>query len=127
MKKLIFALPLLMVAMLVMPSQAAGREATTGTDSITTAIRLNTLNKQRQNLQDSIKVADAARNASIDGVSPERMEQINDQQDSLCLALRSRLVSVELEIEEITPDRVPSQLLQQYGDMLQNSQRGKKD
>ncbi|HIT16154.1 MAG TPA: hypothetical protein IAA88_07185 [Candidatus Avimuribaculum pullicola] len=127
MKKLIFALPLLMAAMLVMPSQAAGREATTGTDSITTAIRLNTLNKQRQDLQDSIKVADAARNASIDGVSPERMEQINDQQDSLCLALRSRLVSVELEIEEITPDRVPSQLLQQYGDMLQNSQQGKKD
>ena len=127
MKKLIFALPLLMVAMLVMPSQAAGREATTGTDSITTAIRLNTLNKQRQDLQDSIKVADAARNASIDGVSPERMEQINDQQDSLCLALRSRLVSVELEIEEITPDRVPSQLLQQYGDMLQNSQQGRKD
>ena len=113
--------------MLVMPSQAAGREATTGTDSITTAIRLNTLNKQRQDLQDSIKVADAARNASIDGVSPERMEQINDQQDSLCLALRSRLVSVELEIEEITPDRVPSQLLQQYGDMLQNSQQGRKD
>ena len=127
MKKLIFALPLLMAAMLVMPSQAAGREATTGTDSITTAIRLNTLNKQRQDLQDSIKVADAARNASIDGVSPERMGQINDQQDSLCLALRSRLVSVELEIEEITPDRVPSQLLQQYGDMLQNSQQGKKD
>lgn len=127
MKKLIFALPLLMAAMLVMPSQAAGREATTGTDSITTAIRLNTLNKQRQYLQDSIKVADAARNASIDGVSPERMEQINDQQDSLCLALRSRLVSVELEIEEITPDRVPSQLLQQYGDMLQNSQQGRKD
>ncbi len=127
MKKLIFALPLLMAAMLVMPSQAAGREATTGTDSITTAIRLNTLNKQRQDLQDSIKVADAARNASIDGVSPERMEQINDQQDSLCLALRSRLVSVELEIEEITPDRVPSQLLQQYGDMLQNSQQGRKD
>lgn len=127
MKKLIFALPLLMAAMLVMPSQAAGREATTGTDSITTAIRLNTLDKQRQDLQDSIKVADAARNASIDGVSPERMEQINDQQDSLCLALRSRLVSVELEIEEITPDRVPSQLLQQYGDMLQNSQQGKKD
>lgn len=127
MKKLIFALPLLMAAMLVTPSQAAGREATTGTDSITTAIRLNTLNKQRQDLQDSIKVADAARNASIDGVSPERMEQINDQQDSLCLALRSRLVSVELEIEEITPDRVPSQLLQQYGDMLQNSQQGRKD
>ena len=127
MKKLIFALPLLMAAMLVMPSQAAGREATTGTDSITTAIRLNTLNKQRQDLQDSIQVADAARNASIDGVSPERMEQINDQQDSLCLALRSRLVSVELEIEEITPDRVPSQLLQQYGDMLQNSQQGRKD
>ena len=127
MKKLIFALPLVMAAMLVMPSQAAGREATTGTDSITTAIRLNTLNKQRQDLQDSIKVADAARNASIDGVSPERMEQINDQQDSLCLALRSRLVSVELEIEEITPDRVPSQLLQQYGDMLQNSQQRKKD
>lgn len=127
MKKLIFALPLLMATMLVMPSQAAGREATTGTDSITTAIRLNTLNKQRQDLQDSIKVADAARNASIDGVSPERMEQINDQQDSLCLALRSRLVSVELEIEEITPDRVPSQLLQQYGDMLQNSQQGRKD
>ena len=127
MKKLIFALPLLMAAMLVMPSQAAGREATTGTDSITTAIRLNTLNKQRQDLQDSIKVADAARNASIDGVSPERMEQINDQQDSLCLALRSRLVSVKLEIEEITPDRVPSQLLQQYGDMLQNSQQGRKD
>ena len=127
MKKLIFALPLVMAARLVMPSQAAGREATTGTDSITTAIRLNTLNKQRQDLQDSIKVADAARNASIDGVSPERMEQINDQQDSLCLALRSRLVSVELEIEEITPDRVPSQLLQQYGDMLQNSQQRKKD
>lgn len=126
MKKLIFALPILLAAMSAMPSQVAARTAATANDSITTAIRLNALNTQRKALQDSIKVADAARNATINGVSPETMEQINDRQDSLCLDLRSRLVAIELEIEEITPDRVPSQLLQQFNEMRQNAQQGGK-
>lgn len=126
MKKLIFVLPILLAAMSAMPSQVAARTAATANDSITTAIRLNALNTQRKALQDSIKVADAARNATINGVSPETMEQINDRQDSLCLDLRSRLVAIELEIEEITPDRVPSQLLQQFNEMRQNAQQGGK-
>lgn len=89
-------------------------------DSTMVAIRLHGLKKQKADLQKKIEIEDGKRNQSIEGVSAEAMEKINLTQDSICLELRSRLVDIELEIAELTPDRLPTQLIQQYNRLRQS-------
>lgn len=73
------------------------------TDSIITNAKIKILRNRRDSLQNIIKIEDAKRNRCIPGVSPERMEKLNDHQDSICLALRSQLVDILLEIKENSP------------------------
>jgi len=68
------------------------------------ALKLKELNLRRESLQKQISVEDANRNLSVDGVTPRTQEQINDRQDSVCLELRSQLVAVELELQELAAD-----------------------
>ena len=72
-------------------------------DSISTTLKLQALQGKRDSLQKKIKEEDSKRNQQIPGVSPERMEEMNDRQDSICLALRSELIDVLLEIKENNP------------------------
>lgn len=72
-------------------------------DSIATARRVESLKRQRADLQEQIRIADAKRNQKIEGVSADRLEQINLDQDSVCLQLRSQLTDVELELFELSP------------------------
>ena len=88
------------------------------TDSIATAIRIKALQQKKQQLRTQIAEADKQRNRHIDGVSAVRLEQINDRQDSICLDLRSQLVTVELELNEITPDKVPATVVQHYNALV---------
>lgn len=90
----------------------------TRNDSIATTLRLNGLQTKRDKLQNEIKAADAKRNKQITGVSPETLEAMNDRQDSICLALRSELVDVILEIKEISPEVTSPVLLQQYNNLV---------
>ncbi|MBU3853785.1 MAG: hypothetical protein H9789_08230 [Candidatus Paraprevotella stercoravium] len=45
---------------------------------------------------------------------------MNLVQDSICLELRSQLVEIELEIAELTPNKLPAQFIQQYNRLRQS-------
>lgn len=92
--------------------------STSRNDSIATAVRLNGLQSKKDKLEKKIKVEDGKRNSQITGVSPETLEEMNNRQDSICLALRSELVDVILEIKELSPDVATPQLLQQYNNLV---------
>lgn len=120
MKKIILSLAIVAMSL----SMAHGISAQTTTrhtvknDSIATALRLNTLQSKKVSLQKEIKVQDAKRNKQIAGVSAQTLEEMNNKQDSLCLALRSELVDVILEIKELTPSVASLQLINQYNNLV---------
>lgn len=90
-------------------------------DSIAANLKLNGLRSKRDKLQKEIKIQDAKRNIQTNGVASKTLEEMNDRQDSVCLALRSKLVDVILEIKENSGDIPSSVLIQQYNGLL-NSQ-----
>lgn len=87
-------------------------------DSIATAVRLNGLQSRKNKLEKEIKIEDGKRNSQILGVFSETLEMMNNRQDSICLALRSELVDVILEIKELSPEVATPQLLQQYNNLV---------
>lgn len=87
-------------------------------DSIATAIRLNGLHSKKAKLEKEIKAEDGKRNSQIAGVTAETLEEMNNRQDSICLALRSELVEVILEIKELSPGVASPQLLQHYNNLV---------
>lgn len=95
---------------------------TTRSDSIATAVKLNSLQSKKEKLEKEIKVEDGKRNSQIAGVSPETLEIMNNRQDSICLALRSELVDVIIEIKELSPDVATPQLLQQYNNLVNKNE-----
>ncbi len=116
MRKIILSLAV--VAMSLSMAQAIFAQATANNDSIATAIRLNILQNKKKSLQKEIKIQDFGRNKQISGVSAETLEEINNKQDSLCLALRSELVDVILEIKELSPGVASSRLINQYNNLV---------
>ena len=78
------------------------------------ALKIKNLNIRKADLQKQIKMEDKKRNRAIDGVDPETMEAINDKQDSICLALRSELSDIQLELNELIPQKTILQLIQQH-------------
>ena len=96
-------------------------------DSIAATLRLHGLKARREKLQQEIKVQDAKRNKQVAGVAPETLEEMNDRQDSVCLALRSQLMEVILEIKEVSPEVASPALLQQYNQLINKSKQEKKD
>lgn len=83
-------------------------------DSTVNALKIKNLNIRKADLQNQIKIEDKKRNRTIEGVEPETMEAINDKQDSICLALRSELTDIQLEINELRPQKTIIQLIQQH-------------
>lgn len=96
----------------------AAQTNTSRSDSIAVAVRLKSLLSKKDIIEKEIKNEDAKRNSQISGVSPETLEMMNNRQDSICLALRSELVDVTLEIKELSPGVVSPQLLQQYNNLV---------
>lgn len=117
MKRII--LPIAIIAIAEFSSFAMSPQTSTSrSDSIATAVKLNSLQSKKYKLENEIKIADGKRNSQIAGVSPETLEAINNRQDSICLALRSELVDVILEIKELSSDVATPQLLQQYNNLV---------
>lgn len=120
MKKIILSLAV--VAMSLSVAQVNSAPMTTQpiekNDSTATALRLNTLQNKKKSLQKEIKVQDSKRNKQISGVSAETLEEMNNKQDSLCLALRSELVDVTLEIKELSPSVASPRLINQYNNLV---------
>lgn len=120
-----YLLVLLMASLYsVAETPCCAQEATSKNDSITNAVKLKSLQIKRESLLQKIKVEDEKRNVQINGITPERQEELNNCQDSICLSLRSQLVDVVLEIKEIAPSVTSPQLMQQYNNLL-NSQKEK--
>lgn len=71
-------------------------------DTLRTRARIAELTIKRDQLKQRIAAEDKKRGSQIADVAPEQMELINLRQDSLCLALRSQMTEVELEIKEMT-------------------------
>ena len=120
MKKIILSLAVVAMS-LSMAQEVSAQTAfqpTAKNDSIATALRLNTLQSKKESLQKEIKVQDAKRNKQISGVSAETLEEMNNKQDSLCLALRSELVDVILEIKELSPSVASPQLINQFNSLV---------
>lgn len=98
---------------------ASAQERGGQNDSITNAVRIKSLQEKRQTLKAQIDSEDKKRNQRIEGVSAANLELINDKQDSVCLELRSQLVAVELELQEISPNQFPAQVVQQFSTLMQ--------
>lgn len=96
--------------------------AAAASDSVATVVRIKSLKEKARILKEQISAADSKRNAHIDGVSAANLELINDRQDSICLDLRSQLVAVELELQELTPSITP-QAAQQIATIVQQQQQ----
>lgn len=76
-------------------------------DTVMVQLKIKELNRSADSLKAVIVKEDKNRDASINGVSPDKMEILNDRQDSLCLALRSQLVEKQLRIEELKKSLTP--------------------
>lgn len=94
--------------------------AATSNDSTINAIKIKELTLRKNNLKKLITVEDAKRNRQVVGMSLESMEAMNERQDSICLDLRSQLVTVELELKELIPDRLVSTVVNQLNQMSQS-------
>lgn len=87
-------------------------------DSTLIALKIKELNARKEALAKQIKAEDAKRNRAVHGVSPETQEILDDKQDSICLALRSQLVAVNLELRELVPDRTTSSIVNYFNDLM---------
>jgi hypothetical protein len=96
-------------------TQTAGlpQQSQSAMDSIAVSLRVKTLEGCKADLTQKIAEAEAQRNTQVAGASAATLEALNDRQDSLCLALRSQLVDVELELGELKPDAASASALQQ--------------
>lgn len=94
-------------------------------DSIVNAIKIKELTIRKESLQKQIKIEDAKRNQIVNGITPETQEMLNDKQDSICLDLRSQLVSVELELKELVPNRTIATIVNRLNNLQQDSQSGR--
>ena len=105
---------------------ASAQKKLSPNDSIMNTVRVKVLTEKRAELKKQIAVEDAKRNKIIDGVTPEVQEAMSDEQDSICLDLRSRLVAVELELKELLPDKTPASVISQLNLLNQGQQSNTK-
>lgn len=91
-------------------------------DSTLIALKIKELNTRKEALAKQIKAEDAKRNRAVQGVSPETQERIDDKQDSICLALRSQLVAVNIELKELVPDRTTSSIVNYFNDLMKSEE-----
>lgn len=106
--------------MMAMPAFSQ-KVATASNDSTINAVKIKELTLRKNNLKKQIAVEDSKRNRQVVGMSLESMEVMNERQDSVCLDLRSQLVTVELELKNLVPDKLTSTVVNQLNQLNQNS------
>lgn len=94
MKKILF----LLFCMVVSWSSASDQ---TKTDTIKVQVKIKELKQTELSLKKRIGMEDKKRDQHIEGVSEASMRELNERQDSVCLELRSQLVDVQLQVEEL--------------------------
>lgn len=118
--KIMFAMT---VGVLLFSIECNAQGHTSQNDSTVNSIKIKNLKNQKAALQKQIAAEDKKRNAVIEGVSPETLEKRNESQDSICLELRSRLTTIELELKELGADNTTVQIAQQYNNLVHNNQQ----
>ncbi len=108
------ALATALLTLLAIPLQAQEQDEKRGNETAT-QVRMKNLQARKNALQQRIDTEDRKRDQWLEGVSREKMEQLNKQQDSLCLQLRSDLTDIELEMAELKKAArlTPEETLQQ--------------
>ena len=91
-------------------------------DSLSAVRKIKELTLRISALEKQIAEADKKRNVVINGVAPETVEAMNDHQDSICLSLRSQMVSAQLELKELMPTAPAVSSTQSYGGLIHNLQ-----
>lgn len=99
----IYRMALTALTTVILAMSAGNAWAQQTVDSVAVAIRVKTLESRRASLKAQIKEEDQKRKRVVEGITPEANERLNTVQDSICLELRSQLVSVELELDEVAP------------------------
>lgn len=118
----------ILVIMMMATMSSVAQEKDTPNDSIARMVKLKELEIKRTNLIKEIKIEDSKRDKSISGVTFETQERLNDKQDSICLDLRSRLVSIELEIKELDPLSEIENAISRHFELKNNSSKvGRKE
>ncbi|MBD5317205.1 MAG: hypothetical protein HDS11_06025 [Bacteroides sp.] len=97
------SLALIVMSLLALDASAANPSASKE-DSIAAVLKLKNLKIKREKLQKQIAAEDAKRNRQVAGVTPETNEEMNIRQDSICMALRSQLANLNLQISEAGND-----------------------
>lgn len=129
MKKVMFY-PLILLILTVGHANIFAGEPDTNkslNDSSTNSLKLNKLKKEKEQIVNQIKIEDAKRNRQVAGVNEETLEIMNDRQDSICLALRSRLVDINIEIKALTPAVVSPGLINQYNNLVNANKPSKSE
>lgn len=96
--------------------------AQTKTDSTVAVLKIKEVTQRIASLEKQIAAADQKRNTVVSGVAPETLEAMNDRQDSICLSLRSQLVSAQLELKELIPSKPEPTPAQTYSGLIQTLQ-----
>ncbi len=117
---------LCVTSLLAMLICTEGRCQTEKKDQITNAVKLKELTLKKEKLEAQITEEDKKRNKQVNGVSYDVQEQMNDQQDFVCLELRSKLVSIEMEIKELQPDNISPAVANQYNKLVQQAKSEEK-
>lgn len=99
MKRYIIILTALMLT--VAASSFAARQDDRQQPQISDAMQIKILSIKKDKLQIKLLEEESLRNRIMPGVAPEAMEEANERQDSICLALRSEIVDIDLQIEEL--------------------------
>lgn len=99
MKRYIIILTALMLT--VAASSFAARQDDRQQPQISDAMQIKILSIKKDKLQTKLLEEESLRNRIMPGVAPEAMEEANERQDSICLALRSEIVDIDLQIEEL--------------------------
>lgn len=85
----------------VAASSFAARQDDRQQPQISDAMQIKILSIKKDKLQTKLLEEESLRNRIMPGVAPEAMEEANERQDSICLALRSEIVDIDLQIEEL--------------------------
>lgn len=99
------------IALLCALSGFGHATAQTKTDTVKVQIKIKELRQKELTLKKQIETEDRKRNQRIEGVTEASMSIINIRQDSICLDLRSQLVDVQLQLNEIERSLKPVQTL----------------
>ena len=85
---------------------------TPANDSTAISQRQQTLEVKKAFLEKELKQAESDNSHLQYGVSPDRMDMMQRANDSVCLELKSQLLTVNIELEEIKKATAANNLLQ---------------